>query len=78
MNTHKQMSPIQVPPEEVSMLIQELQVAKAELTSGNTTGEIYMQTSKNSAFLLVRRSKAIQEVDKIIAAKRSISKSSKS
>ena len=46
------------------MSMQELQVAKGELTSGNTTGEVYVQSSKGSAFLLAVREKTIEEVDK--------------
>jgi len=50
------------PGEKMSM--QELQVAKGELTSGNTTGEVYVQSSKGSAFLLAVRENTIEEVDK--------------
>jgi hypothetical protein len=75
MNANTKLSPTHVPPEELTILIQELQVAKSELTSGNTSGEIYIQTSKGSAFLMTERAKAIQEVDKMISTKRSSLKS---
>jgi hypothetical protein len=41
-----------------------LRVSKSELTSGNQTGEVYVQLSKGAAFLLTERKDAIKFVEK--------------
>ncbi len=41
-----------------------LQVSKAELTSGNQQGEVYVQLSTGAAFLLTDRKDAINFVEK--------------
>jgi len=43
--------------------IQELKVAKSELTSGNTSGEVYVRSSKGAAFLLTERIDVIKGID---------------
>ena len=43
---------------------EQLKVSKVELTSGNQTGEVYVQLSKGSAFLLTDRREAIKFVEK--------------
>jgi hypothetical protein len=58
------LSPCPYYPPVAKMPTQELQVAKGELTSGNTTGEVYVQSSKGAAFLLADREKTIEEVEK--------------
>ena len=43
---------------------EQLKVSKVELTSGNQTGEVYIQLSEGSAFLLTDRREAIKFVEK--------------
>ena len=42
--------------------LQELTVAKAELTSGDTTGLVYVRTSPGAAFIVTPRMDALQKV----------------
>ncbi|KAL7463752.1 hypothetical protein ACHAXS_004103 [Conticribra weissflogii] len=46
--------------------IQELKVAKSELTSGDTSGLVYKQSSPGAAFFVTPRWKAIEGVQKKI------------
>lgn len=42
--------------------LQELTVAKAELTSGDKTGLVYVRTSPGAAFIVTPRMDALQKV----------------
>lgn len=42
--------------------LQELTVAKAELTSGDKTGLVYVRTSPEAAFIVMPRMDALQKV----------------
>jgi chaperonin cofactor prefoldin len=43
--------------------LQELTVAKSELTHGDTSGLVYVQSSIGAAFLVTPRSEAVRQVE---------------
>ena len=47
--------------------LQELTVAKAELTGGDTSGLVYTRSSKTSALLITPRAEAIKKVEEKIS-----------
>lgn len=46
------------------LALEELAVAKVELTSGDTTGLVYVRSSPGSAFLVESRSEALRIVER--------------
>ena len=46
--------------------LQELTVARAELTGGDTSGLVYARSSVGAAFLLTPRADALMDVEKMI------------
>jgi chaperonin cofactor prefoldin len=46
--------------------LQELTVAKSELTNGDTSGLVYVQFSTGAAFLVTPREEAIRQVEEKI------------
>lgn len=54
------------PTPEQQQLLQELIVAKNELTNGDTTGLVYVQSSIGAAFLVTPREEAIRKVEEKI------------
>jgi len=50
----------------LSSSINILQVAKSELTSGDTSGRCYVQRSAGAAFFLTDRHDAIKDIEKAI------------
>ncbi|KAL3817120.1 hypothetical protein ACHAXA_009951 [Cyclostephanos tholiformis] len=47
-------------------ILDELAVAKSELTSGDVSGLVYVQSSPGAAFLVVSRSEALRGVERKI------------
>ena len=47
---------------QIQQRLQELRVAKSELTSGDTTGLVYVSTSPGAAFIVSPRMDALQKV----------------
>ena len=47
---------------QIQQRLQELRVAKSELTSGDTTGLVYVRTSPGAAFIVSTRMDALQKV----------------
>lgn len=47
---------------QIQQRLQELRVAKSELTSGDTTGLVYVRTSPGAAFIVSPRMDALQKV----------------